>query len=86
MDSTATKGNDPKRWDKLLIELDEKLQLGLLEHMRRVSSYHFEGDVLYVEPGSEEDKEYLKRDATFQQLVFLAQEAVGIEKVKLGKP
>ncbi len=81
----TAKGNQPELWEKLLQSLDEKLQLALLEHLRRANSYHFEHEELFIEPGSDEDEEYLKRDATFQQLQFLAHDAVGVEKVRIRK-
>ena len=60
-DDSSTKGNNPERWEKLLDELDEKLQLGLLEHLKRVTSYHFEEDILYLQAGSDADYEYLSK-------------------------
>jgi hypothetical protein len=82
---TSRKGNDPERWNKFLETLDEKLQLGLLEYLRRVSSYHFEEEILYIEPSSQEDLEYLTKDTVFQQLELLAQDAIKIESVKIKK-
>ena len=52
MSDGAAKGNNPVLWDKFLADLDEKLQLGLLDRMRRVQAYHFESDTLFLEPGS----------------------------------
>ena len=83
MTEQTEKGNDPKRWEKLLVDLDEKLQLGLLEYLRRVNAYHFEEDILYIEPANEADHEYLAQDSVFQQLQIYAQHAVGVDKVKL---
>lgn len=82
----SSKGNNPELWEKLLNDLDEKLQLGLLDHLRRASSYHFEEDVLYIEPGSPESEKYLTKHAVLQQLQLLAQDAVGVEKIKIKKP
>ena len=79
----AQKGNDPAKWEKLLTVLDEKLQLGLLDYLRRVTAYHFEDDVLFIEPGSKADEEYLKREGVFQQLNLLAQDAVKVDRVKV---
>jgi len=79
----VAKGNEPERWEKLLAVLDEKLQLGLLDYLRRVAAYHFEEDILYIEPGSKSDEEYFKREAAFQQLNLLAQDAVKVDKVKI---
>ena len=72
----ASKGNRPELWEKLLESLDEKLQLGLLDHLKRANSYHFEEEELFIEPGSDADEEDLTRDATFQQLQVLAQDAL----------
>jgi hypothetical protein len=85
MNSTSSKGNSPERWEKLLESLDEKLQLGLLDKLKKITAYHFEADILYIQPGSPEDEEYLKKDSVLQQLEFLAQDAVKVEKVKLKK-
>ena len=82
---TTSKGNNPERWGALLAVLDEKLQLGLLEYLKRVRSYHFEEEILYIQPGSPEDERYLRKGAVSQQLELLAQDAIGIEKVKLEK-
>lgn len=84
MNPSATKGNDPERWDKLLTTLDDKLQLGLLDHLERVSSYHFEQSTLFIQPGSEADLKYLTKPAFFQQLLLFAQDATGVEKVVLN--
>lgn len=84
-DASSAKGNNPELWQKLLTELDEKLQFGLLEKLQRISSYHFEGDVLFLEPGSPEDEQYLSKSSSFQQLQVFAQGATKVDKVKLKK-
>lgn len=85
-DASSAKGNNPELWQKLLDELDEKLQFGLLEKLQRIISYHFEGDVLYIEPFTPEDEQYLSKPSTLAQLQVFAQGATKIEKVKLKKP
>jgi hypothetical protein len=85
MSPSTKKGNNPEKWEKFLSDLDEKLQLGLLDFLKRVASYHFEEDVLYIEPGSDEDNEYLSRHAVFNQLELLAQDSIQVDKVKLKK-
>lgn len=85
-EATSSKGNNSTLWQKLLDELDEKLQFGLLERLRRISSYHFEDDVLFIEPGTAEDEQYLSKSAVFTQLQIFAQGAVKVDKVKLRKP
>ncbi len=81
MNLTSTKGNDPERWQKLLAALDEKLQLGLLDYLSRITSYHFEADVLYIEPGSEADAEYLRREPVRLQLELFAQDSTKIQSI-----
>lgn len=78
-----SKGNNPETWEKLLNHLDDKLQLGLLDHLKRVAAYHIEDDILLIEAGSKSDEEYLKREGVFQQLTLLAQDAIKIDKVKI---
>lgn len=78
------KGNNPERWQKLLSTLDEKLQLGLLDHIRRVESYHFEADVLFLAPSSPQEAEYLGRSSVQQQLLLLVQDAVQIDKIEIS--
>jgi hypothetical protein len=83
MSSSTSKGNNPERWQRFLDTLDEKLQLGLLNYLQRIASYHFEGDDLYIEPGSPDDAEYLRRDSVLQHLQLLAQDAIKVDRVKI---
>ena len=83
MDAQALKGNDPDRWNKLLQMLDEKLQFGLLDHLRRAASYHFEHTTLYIEASSHDDYEYLNRPHVLQQLSVLAEETTQVQSVSV---
>ena len=78
-----TKGNEPERWNKLLEALDEKLQMNLLGHLKRVAGYHFEAETLYIEPATAEEESFLKKDPVAHQLELFAQEVVKVEKVKI---
>ena len=78
-------GNDPARWEKLLNELDEKLQFGTLERLRRVSSYHFEGDALIISLERSDDYDYLSKAATKTQLQIFAQDASGVTSIEVKK-
>ena len=82
MSDGVAKGNNPKLWDKLLADLDEKLQLGLLDRLRRVQAYHFESEILFLEAGSPDDEAYLKKGSHFTQLCLLAQDSTGVTEVK----
>ena len=85
MHPSSSKGNNPALWNQLLEFLDEKLQLGLLDHLQRIGSYHFEGGIMYIEPGNPADLEYLSRPVTQHQLQLLTEAAVQIEKVIIKK-
>ena len=82
MSDGEAKGNNPKLWDKLLADLDEKLQLGLLDRLRRVQAYHCESETLFLEAGSPEDEAYLQKGSHFTQLCLLAQDSTGVSEVK----
>lgn len=86
MNAKVTKGNNPELWQRLLDSLDEKLQLNLLGHLQKISAYHFEDDVLFIDPGSPEEEEFFRRDSVFQQLQLLAQDAVKVDRVKIKSP
>jgi hypothetical protein len=85
MNASSKRGNDPERWESLLATLDEKLQLGLLEHLKRVISYHFEENILYIECGDLKDQGYLTKDPVLQQLKLLAEDSIKVESVKIKK-
>lgn len=83
MNDSKVKGNSPELWCRLLSELDEKLQLGLLDRLRRVEAYHFETDILFIDPANPDDCAYLTRGATLQHLELLAQDATNIREVRI---
>jgi hypothetical protein len=80
---SSAKGNNPDLWNKLLETVDEKLQLGLLDHLRHIRAYHFEASTLYLDPGTKEVEAYFKREGILQTLKFLAQDAIKIEDVQI---
>lgn len=77
------RGNNPELWNKLLETLDDKLQLGLLDKLRRVNSYHFEDSFLFIEAGSDEDETYLSKPATLQQLAIFAEDTTKAREIKI---
>lgn len=81
--SGEAKGNNPELWTKLVDALDDKLQMALLDKIRRISSYHFEDDILFIEAGTAEDEEYLKKSSTSQQLQLFAQDATKVREVRI---
>jgi hypothetical protein len=87
MTPSSGRGNDPERWEKLLKELDDKLQLGLLDQLRKISSYHFENaELLLIEPSSAEQMKYLTKPFVLQQLEVFASESIGVKKVSVKSP
>ena len=83
MSDGAAKGNNPTLWEKFLADVDEKLQLGLLDRLRRVKAYHFESDTLFLEAGNSDDDAYLRKGATFTQLELLAQDSTKVRFVRI---
>ena len=81
--NAASKGNNPELWTKLLGDVEDKLQLGLLDHLRRVAAYHFEQDLLIIQPGTEADKNYFEKTTTLQTLKLFAEKAAGISKIRI---
>ena len=86
MHPSSKRGNNPERWEVLLADLDEKLQLGLLDRLRRVASYHFEEDILYIEPGDTKDLDYLSKEPFLQQFKLLAEDSIKVTAVRVKKP
>jgi len=83
MTESKARGNCPELWERLLGELDEKLQLGLLDRLRRVAAYHFETEILFIDPSSPEDCAYLNKGPTLQQLELFAQDAANVHEVRI---
>lgn len=77
-------GNSPEKWETLLRELDEKLQLGLLTRLQRALSYHIESDELVVTPKDTEDLEYLSKKNTVQQLRLIADACIGVKTISIA--
>ncbi len=86
MHPSSKRGNNPELWNKLLDILDDKLQLGLLDHLKRIASYHFEDSTLTVQPENAKDLEYLSRAAVKQQLEVYTGEAGNFTKVVIKNP
>ena len=86
MHPSSKRGNNPEAWNKLLELLDDKLQLGLLDHLKRVASYHIEDKALTIQPDSNKDYDYLNKSAVSQQLSIFASEACGCQRIVLNKP
>ncbi len=86
MNPSSRKGNNPELWDKFLNDLDERLQFGLLEPLRRVNTYHFEGTaLLIIEPGTQQDFDYLSKPHVSQQLQLLVSGSTKIDKIEIKK-
>lgn len=83
MNTSSAKGNNPELWQKVLDALDEKLQLGLLDRLRRAASYHIEDKTLFIQAGTDEDQAYLKKSSTLHQLELLAQDAISVTTVTI---
>ena len=79
-DPTAS-GNDDIRWQKLLETLDAKFQLGLLEKLRNVASYHLDGATLFIEFHNSSDREYFQKASVQTQLAIFASDAINVTEI-----
>lgn len=70
-------------WKTLLDALDEKLQLGLLELLKRSHSYDIEDGTLCITPVNEVDEEYLRKDETSRHLLLIAEDSIGVTQVTI---
>jgi hypothetical protein len=86
MNTSAHKGNAPEGWNRLMEILDEKLQLGLLDKLRRVNSYHVEDEILFIEAGSRSDCDYFTKSAVHQQLRLFAEDVFRTKTLKVTAP
>lgn len=75
---------DKARWNKILDELDNKLQFGLLERLRRVQTYHFQGSSLTLVVTNTVDLEYFQKTGVNTQLIVFAQDAAGVKEVLIN--
>lgn len=83
MHPSAKKGNNPEGWQKLLTLLDDRLQLGMMNHLERVASYHLEDNLLTIQPGDQLDFEYLSKDSVKLQLGIFAEEVFLVRELKI---
>ncbi len=86
MHPSSKRGNNPELWGKLLDLLDDKLQLGLLDHLKRVTSYHFEDSIFTVQPERKSDYEYLSKSSVSQQLTIFVKDLCDCSKMIVNKP
>lgn len=86
MHSSCQRGNDSNSWNSILEVLDEKLQLGLLDHLKRITSYHFEDSTLTIEAGNQVDFAYLSRAEMFHQLEIFVKDRCKVDKILITEP
>ncbi len=79
-----SKGNNEEAWQALLDSLNDKLQLGLLDHLRRAKSYHLESSILYIVPSNQSDYSYLTQASNLEPLRIFAEDVIsGVSKVEI---
>lgn len=83
MNEDNSTNKESQLWQALLHALDEKLQLGLLDHLKRSDSYAIEGDTLLITPANEKDEQYLRKEETINHLLLIAEDAIGIKAVTI---
>lgn len=71
----------PDLWKKILDLLEEKLQMGLLQQARAVSTARIEGDDLILSVTTPEAKEFFSAHVNQQRLLILARPIANFERV-----
>ena len=69
-------------WQKLLDSLDDKMQFGLLNALRATTTYHFEGDSLYLE-ANKATSAYLANHNNLNMLKIYATSAVAVKNISI---
>ena len=68
-------------WRKILENMEEKLQLGLLEQTRGVASAAIEGSTITLRVATPEAAEFFAAHVNQQRLIILARPIVHLERV-----
>ncbi len=75
-------------WPKVVEQIEEKLQLGLLEQIRAVTDVSFSGGELSLVVATPEALEFFSAHINQQRLMIMARPVVNIERVtvRLAEP
>lgn len=70
-------------WDKLLRILEEKLQYGMVEQTRSVTSVNLEGAQLILTVNSNEALQFFQAETNQQRLIIMARPMIRLESIKV---
>jgi hypothetical protein len=73
----------PDFWPKIVDQIEEKLQLGLLEQVRAVTEASFAGGELALVVASTEALEFFGAHVNQQRLIILARPVLTIDRVSV---
>lgn len=72
------------KWESLLVTLDERLQLGLLNKLEALNGHYLEGNTIILETNNNLDYEYLSKPQVKQQIeLFLRETFDSVEDVQV---
>lgn len=72
------------KWENLLLMLDDRLQLGLLNKLEALNGHYLEGDTIILETNNQLDFEYLSKPQVKQQIeLFLKETFESISEVQI---
>lgn len=73
----------PAFWPKVVEQIEEKLQLGLLEQIRAVTEVSLTGGELSLVVSTNEASEFFSAHVNQQRLIIMARPVVSIERVSV---
>lgn len=74
-----------KAWEKILLLLEDKLQMGLLEQTRAVVDVNLEGAELTLFVASDESFDYFSSEVNQQRLIIMSRPVISLEKIRVKR-
>ena len=74
-----------KAWEQILLLLEDKLQMGLLEQTRAVVDVNLEGAELTLFVASDESFDYFSSEVNQQRLIIMSRPVISLEKIRVKR-
>ncbi len=74
-----------KAWEKILLLLEDKLQMGLLEQTRAVVDVNLEGAELTLFVASDESFDYFSSEVNQQRLIIMSRPVISLERIRVKR-
>ena len=74
---------DSELWTRILVLMEEKLQLGFLEQAKSVVKVSFDGTEAKLTVCSEEAQDFFKADTNQQRLMIVSRSVVRIDSIEV---